>query len=215
MFNIKNGAHVFHSWRHHQVPFSRFLKIVLSFWKRIYTRSRSSKRKCLVVINCIANYSIALLCVKPKWPIAATRAFWLFLSEEKKIMATANCARSSKKNLLCDGKGEILIFKILEIYQWVFSALNLPRSHFLNVLRRAFVPIWRCLGNKGSSTATRLFSEDDRNCFDSRYAKPRPKRPFGNAICKTPFTSKLITRFHPIKMIDGLLSRQVTSKKQN
>lgn len=80
-----------------------------------------------------------------------------------------------EKKLLRDGKGEILIFKILEIYQWVFCALNLPRRHFLNVLRRSFVPIWRCLGNTGSSTATRLFSEDDRNCFDSRYAKPRPK----------------------------------------
>ena len=72
--------------------------------------------------------------MKPKWPIAATQAFWLFLSEETKIIATANCARSSKKKLLRDGKGEILIFKILEIYQWVFCALNLPRRHFLNVL---------------------------------------------------------------------------------
>ena len=79
---------------------------------------------------------------------------------------------------------------------------------------KCFVPIWRCLGNTGSSTATRLFSEDDRNRFDSRYAKPRPKRPFGNAICKTPFKRKLITRFHPIKMIDGLLSRQVTSQNK-
>ena len=152
--------------------------------------------------------------MKPKWPIAATQAFWLFLSEGKKIIATANCARSSKKILLRDGKGEILISKILEIYQWVFCALNLPRRHFLNVLRRSFVPIWRCLGNTGPSTATRLFSEDDRNCFDSRYAKPRPKQPFGNAICKTPFKSKLITRFHPIKMIDGLSSRQVTSQNK-
>ena len=46
-----------------------------------------------------------------------------------------------EKKLLRDGKGEILIFKILEIYQWVFCALNLPRRHFLNVLRRSFVPI--------------------------------------------------------------------------
>ena len=39
-----------------------------------------------------------------------------------------------EKKLLRDGKGKILIFKILEIYQWVFCALNLPRRHFLNVL---------------------------------------------------------------------------------
>lgn len=158
------------------------------------------KRKCVVVINCIANYSVELLCVKPKWPIAATLAFWLFLPEEKKIMATANCARSSKKILLRDGKGEILIFKILEIYQWVFCALNLPRRHFLNVLRRTSVPIWRC-------SRRRMIVEF---VLIPNMQKPETKQPFGNAICKTPFKS----RSQPIKMIDGLLSRQVTSQNK-
>ena len=137
MFNIKNGANVFYTWRHHQVPFSRFLKIVLSYWKRIYTCSRSSKRKCVVVMNCIANYSIALLCMKPKWPIAATQAFWLFSIRRKENYGYGKLRTIIEKKLLRDGKGEILIFKILEIYQWVFCALNLPRRHFLNVFSEA------------------------------------------------------------------------------